>query len=347
MKRYVTFRNKKNTVSFQIEGKTILTLGILVFLVLLACVAGPSLGSKLLHPFEVLQTIMGQGTGGNEFIVLGSRLPRTLLSLLVGAALGVSGLILQGVVRNPLAAPDIIGVTGGAAVAAVAFLTYLAESLSIAWMPLAAITGALIISIFIYALAWKNGITPIRLVLIGIGISAIMSALTTFMIVVSSAVTANQAYLWLTGSVYGASWEDVFTIAAVVFILLPLVLVFSRSLNSQQLGDDVASGVGVRVQRDRLILLGISVVLAGAAVAAVGAIGFVGLISPHIARTLVDKQFGNLAVASALTGGLILFGADLAARTIFYPIDIPAGVFTAGIGAPFFLYLLFKNRNQF
>ncbi|WP_158738052.1 iron chelate uptake ABC transporter family permease subunit [Alteribacillus sp. YIM 98480] len=347
MKKSVTFRNKKNTVSFQLETKTMLMLGLLVFFVLLACITGPSLGNKLISPLEVVKTIVGQGTGGNEFIVMQSRLPRTLVSLLVGAALGISGLILQGIVRNPLAAPDIIGVTGGASVFAVAFLTYLAGSVSIGWMPAAAITGALIVSVFIYTMAWKNGVTPIRLVLIGIGISAIMSALTTFMIVVSSAVTASQAYLWLTGSIYGASWEDVYTMSVLVLILTPLALIFSRSLNSQQLGDEVALGVGVRVQKDRFILLGISVVLAGAAVAAVGAIGFVGLIAPHIARTLVGRTFGSLAAASALTGGLLLFMADLTARTIFYPIDIPAGVFTAGVGAPFFLYLLFKNRNQF
>ncbi|SFE82285.1 FecCD family ABC transporter permease [Alteribacillus iranensis] len=345
MKRHLGFRNR--SFSFQVKSKTVLMIGLLALLVVLACIAGPSLGNKLLSPWEVVKTIIGHSTGGNEFIIMTSRLPRTLASLLVGAALGVAGLILQGIVRNPLAAPDVIGVTGGASVAAVAFLTFLAGSVSMEWMPVAAIAGALIISVFIYMLSWSNGITPMRLILIGIGMAAVMSALTTFMIVLSSSVTASQAYLWLTGSVYGASWEDVMMMALLVFLLIPLAFIFSRSLNAQQLGDEVAVGMGVQVQRDRFILLAICVILTGSAVAAVGAIGFVGLIAPHIARTLVSQTYGSLVIASSLTGALLLFTADLTARTIFYPVDIPAGVFTAGVGAPFFLYLLLKNRNQF
>ncbi|RSL30389.1 iron ABC transporter permease [Salibacterium salarium] len=341
------FTIRKGPVSFQIEKHTVRVLVLLFLMTLGALALGPSLGNKLIHPFEVIQTVVGTGAGGNEFIVMNSRLPRTLVSLLVGAALGVSGVLLQGVVRNPLAAPDIIGVTGGASVAAVAFLTYAPESVGIGWLPAAAVVGALFISILIYSLAWKRGVTPIRLVLIGIGVAAVMSALTTFMIVVSSSVTASEAYLWLTGSVYGASWEDVYIMLPVVLLLTPAACLFSKSLNVQQFGDDTASGLGVRMQRTRFIVLGISVVAAGAAVAVVGAVGFVGLIAPHIARALVGKTFGGLIASSAFIGGLLLFGADLTARTIFYPVDVPAGVFTAAVGAPFFLYLLYRNRNQF
>ncbi|MDQ0298275.1 iron complex transport system permease protein [Salibacterium salarium] len=345
MKPVLTFRGK--TASFKMEKRMVWRLALLLAAVLCACVLGPSLGNKIIHPIEVIQIMFGTGTGGDYFIINNSRLPRTLVSLLVGAALGVSGVILQGVVRNPLAAPDIIGITGGASVAAIAFLTYAAgSSVGIKWLPVAAITGALLMSILLYVLAWKKGVTPIRLVLIGIGIAAIMSAGTTFMIVASSSVAAGQAYLWLTGSIYGASWEDIYIMFPVVFLLTPFALVFSKSLNAQQFGDDTAEGLGVRMQRDRFTLLFISVVLAGTAVAVVGAIGFVGLIAPHIARVLVGRTFGGLITASALVGALLLFAADVTARTIFYPIDVPAGVFTAGVGAPFFLYLLYRNRNQ-
>ncbi len=254
-------------------------------------------------------------------------------------------MILQGIVRNPLAAPDIIGVTGGGAVAAVMFLTY-GAGLSLQFLPLAAITGSMAVALLTYFLAWQRGITPIRLVLIGIGISAIMSAGTTFMIVVSSAVTATQAYLWLTGSIYGASWNDVSLLIPVVFVGILVTLIFSRSLDTQQMGNDTSLGLGVRLQLDRMILLLFSVILAGSAVAVVGAVGFVGLIAPHIARTLIGRTHGALTLASASTGALLMFGADLAARTLFYPVDIPAGVFTAGVGAPFFLYLLFRNRHH-
>ncbi|WP_416148810.1 FecCD family ABC transporter permease [Salipaludibacillus sp. HK11] len=347
MKKYITWRHPKEFVSFQIETKSFLLLILLSVCLLLALIIGPSLGNKLLSPLEVVRTIAGISAGGNEFIVMNSRLPRTLVSILTGAALGLSGLILQGVIRNPLAAPDIIGVTGGASLAAVGFITYLSGTISISFLPIAAVSGGIIVSVFIYLMSWKNGVTPIRLILIGIGVSALMSAGTTFMLVLSPSSSAGQAYLWLTGSVYGASWENVYTIAMVIIVITPFVLLFSRSLNAQQFGDGVASGLGVKVEFHRMALLLFSVILAGVAVSVAGAIGFVGLIAPHIARALIGRQFASLILASTLVGGLLVFFADLIARTVFYPIDIPAGVFTAGIGAPFFLYLLFKNRNQF
>ncbi|MFZ4453142.1 FecCD family ABC transporter permease [Salibacterium aidingense] len=333
--------------SFSLKTRTGRVLLLLFLAVLCTCILGPMLGNTLLSPLQVIQTIAGASGGANEFIVMNSRLPRTLVSLLVGAALGVSGALLQGVVRNPLAAPDIIGVTGGASVAAVAFLTYASGSIGIGWLPAAAVCGALLVSMLIYMLAWKKGVTPMRLILIGIGIAAIMSAMTTFMIVVSSSVSAAQAYLWLTGSIYGASWNDMYAMLAAVVLLTPFALVFAGSLNAQQFGDDTAAGLGVRTELDRFILLFISVVLAGAAVAAAGAIGFVGLIAPHIARTLIGRTFAPVITASAFLGGLLLFGADVTARTIFYPVDVPAGVFTAAVGAPFFLFLLYRNRNHF
>ncbi|SDW19434.1 iron complex transport system permease protein [Marinococcus luteus] len=345
MKRHTTWRTR--FFSVQMDMRAIRRMGLLVLAVLAACLLGPSLGNTMLSPVTVVETMMGSGSGANEFIVNNSRVPRTLVALLTGGALGVSGLLLQGVVRNPLAAPDIVGVTGGASVAAVAFMTFGAGAVSIQWIPLAAISGALLVSTLIYALAWKKGVSPIRLILIGIGISAIMSAAVTFMIIVSSAVTATDAYVWLTGSIYGASWSDIFTIAPVIALGLPLAVVFSSSLNAQQLGDDTSAGLGVRIQVDRIVVVFLSVVLAGTAVAVAGAIGFIGLIAPHIARALIGRSYGALVPASACTGAILLFAADLIARTIFYPVDVPAGVFTAAIGAPFFLYLLFRNRNHF
>ncbi|MDZ5781960.1 FecCD family ABC transporter permease [Marinococcus luteus] len=345
MKRHTTWRTR--FFSVQMDKRAMWRMGMLAMAVLAACVLGPSLGNTMLSPVTVVETMMGYGSGGNEFIVNNSRVPRTLTALLTGGALGVSGLLLQGVVRNPLAAPDIVGVTGGASVAAVAFMTFGAGVISIQWIPLAAISGALLVSSLIYALAWKKGVSPIRLILIGIGISAIMSAAVTFMIIVSSAVTATDAYVWLTGSIYGASWSDIFTIAPVLAVCLPLAVVFSSSLNAQQLGDDTSAGLGVRIQVDRVAVVFLSVVLAGTAVAVAGAIGFIGLIAPHIARALIGRSYGALVPASACTGAILLFAADLIARTIFYPVDVPAGVFTAAIGAPFFLYLLFRNRNHF
>ncbi|MCR6110151.1 iron ABC transporter permease [Bacillus sp. A301a_S52] len=347
MRKDITVRYCNDELSFQVNNKTIIILFSLALFFIGALIIGPSLGHKLLSPIEVLKVVVSGGSGGNDFIVMNSRLPRTFVSLLTGAALGLSGLILQGIIRNPLAAPDVIGVTSGASVGAVIFITFLSGSISISFLPVAAVVGGLIASFAVYILAWKKGVSPFRLILVGIGISAIMSAGTTFMLVFSSAVSASQAYLWLTGSVYGASWRDVTMLLVVLAVLIPCVVYFSRSLNAQQLGDDVAASLGITIERHRFILLLFSVILAGVSVAAAGAIGFVGLIAPHIARSLLGREFTSLAIGSLFIGGLIMFLADLAARTLFYPLDIPAGIFTAGVGAPFFIYLLFRNRHHF
>ncbi|MCW3795325.1 iron ABC transporter permease [Paenibacillus sp. LS1] len=347
MRKMLTFRNKKDTISVQLERKSLAVIGICILLFLVAGVVGTSVGSDFVSPLDVLRTIFGLNAGEHDFVVLTLRLPRVLLSLLVGAALGMSGALLQGIIRNPLASPDVIGITGGAAVAAVGFVTLLGGAVSIKLLPLFAIVGALVTALIIYVLAWKKGVSPIRLVLIGIGVSAITGAGTTFMLILSPFYTAGQAYIWLTGSIYGASWTDVRTILPVIIIVVPLAIWFARSLNAQEFGDDLATGLGVTVQRHRSALLLCSVLLAGIAVAVAGTIGFVGLIAPHIARKLVGRMFGSMLFVSGLVGALLVFVADLIARTAFLPLDVPAGVFTAGVGAPFFLYLLFKNRNQF
>jgi iron complex transport system permease protein len=331
---------------------------ILLGVSLLLFIAGLSIGSTFISPLQVakqllstilaplqsVKQLLGLGDGEHQFVIETLRLPRMVLSLLVGIALGVSGLILQGIVRNPLASPDIIGITGGAAVAAVMYITYFSE-LSIRWIPLVAMIGAGVVSLLIYVLAWKKGITPIRLVLIGIGVQAALGGLVTMMIVLSPTYSTSEAYIWLTGSVYGAKWSQVQSMLPWVLVFVPLALVLSRKVNVQELGDDVALGLGAKVQWNRFILLCVSVALAGAAVAFAGGIGFVGLISPHIARKLVGRSFASLVPVSALIGGLIVVLADVVARTAFLPYDLPAGVFVSGIGAPFFIYLLYRNRH--
>lgn len=347
MRKPLVYRSKKDTVSMQVERRSVTVISICIILFLAAGVIGTSLGSDFISPLDVVRTIFGLNAGEHDFVVLTLRLPRVLLSLLVGAALGMSGALLQGIIRNPLASPDVIGITGGAAAAAVGFVTLLGGTVSIKLLPLFAVLGAMVTAFIIYILAWKKGISPIRLVLIGIGVSAVTGAGTTFMLILSPFYTASQAYIWLTGSIYGAAWADIQTILPVIVIVVPLALWFARSLNAQEFGDDLAAGLGVTVQRHRTVLLLCSVLLAGTAVSAAGTIGFVGLIAPHIARKLVGRMFGSLLLVSGFVGALLVCAADLAARTAFLPLDVPAGVFTAGIGAPFFLYLLFKNRNHY
>lgn len=346
MSNYINIRTKSNRVSFQLAKRTCLIFLILSCLLLILTILALSVGSDFIQPSIVIKELFGYGNGDYQFVLHRLRLPRVLMAILVGAALGVSGLILQGIIRNPLAAPDIIGITSGASVGAIIFITYFMGTVSIRLLPLAAIIGAGIVSVIIYLLSWKKGVTPIRMVLIGIGISALMKAIVTMFLVVGKVAATTKSYLWLTGSLYGTNMQSVYLLSPWVFILIPLTFVLARIVNVKELGDDIAIGLGVRVQIYRLLLLLISVMLAGSAVAFAGGIAFVGLVAPHISRMLVGRSFAGLIPISAIVGGIIVITSDIVARTAFLPKDLPTGVFTAAIGAPFFIYLLFRNRNQ-
>lgn len=346
MRRLIVYRSKTGRFSFLFHGRTLLVICGLTLLTIVMFLMSTGLGSNFISPQDVLKTIFGKSTPQYELVIGTLRLPRIIVAILVGASLGVAGSILQGMIRNPLASPDIIGVTGGGTLAAVTFITYFAGTVSIHWMPVAAFVGAALVSLVIYLLAWHRGVTPTRLVLIGIGISAATSSLSMLMIVLSPMNSSTKAYTWLTGSVYGTSWDNVYTLLPWTIVFIPMALYFARHINLQEMGDDLAAGLGAPVQRHRFFLLFISVALAGSAVAVAGAIGFVGLISPHIARKLVAPAHEGLIPVSALIGSLLVLISDTVARTAFPPLDIPAGVFTAAIGAPFFIFLLYRNRNR-
>ncbi|SDL79405.1 iron complex transport system permease protein [Modicisalibacter muralis] len=325
------------------------SLGIaaLLVLVLLASMGlSLSLGSFPTPFGKVWHTLVTPQDSDIAFIVWELRLPRIVLAVLVGAALAVAGAILQGIVRNPLASPDVIGITSGAAMAAVIFLALLGTGLSIHWLPAAALLGALLSAILVFFLAWKHGITPSRMVLVGIGLSAAMGAVTTLLIVVSDDAAAMYAYVWLTGSLYAAQWQDVFGMLPWLLATVPLCLVYARHMDAMALGDSVAQGLGVNLLRSRLVLMACSVALAGAAVAFAGGLSFVGLIAPHIAARLVGRGFARLVPAAALIGALIVLYADLLGRVAFQPKDLPAGIFVSGVGAPFFVYLLHRTRDR-
>ena len=320
---------------------SLLILGFVIFIISL------SFGSSYISPIIVLRHFLGMEDGKYNFTINILRLPRTLMAFLIGASLSVSGLILQVNIKNPLASPDIIGITGGASAGAITYLSFFSNKFGIGALPFAAIAGAALISFLIYFLAWQKGVTSIRLVLIGIGISAAVDALVTMIIVFSPISTTVQSYVWLTGSIYGTNWNDISQFLPWALIFIPLSFVFYKSLNLLALGDKVAISLGLNVQLNRFLLMTISVALAGSAVAYAGGISFIGLIAPHIARKLYAKSYSTMIVISIFTGGIILMIADLIARTVFLPLDLPAGVFVSGIGAPFFIYLLYKNRNNF
>ena len=305
-----------------------------------------------ISPLTVLQVFFGGGTEMEQLVVTVLSFTKNYYCLMVGISLAVAGGILQGMIRNPLASPDILGITGGATVAVVGFLAFFSDdnnalTVSIKWMPLAAFMGAGVIAILVYLLAWKNGVSPIRLVLIGIGISALMQAFTTLMMILGP-------IYWRVRRIFGlpdtCKWIHIGLMLVYWFLvqsyLVIIALVLARNMNIQELGDEMAIGVGGHVQRQRFLLLMISTALIGGSVAFAGGIGFVGLMAPHMARRLVGSSFGALLPVSALIGGILVMLADLIGRTLFSPLEIPAGVFTAGIGAPYFIYLLFKTRNS-
>lgn len=335
-------------LSILLERRTVWISAALAALVAAAMVLSTGMGSQYISPARVLSTIFGHGAPMDEVIILKLRLPRVVVAVLVGASLAVAGAILQGVIRNPLASPDVTGVTEGASFGAVLFIFFFTDTVSVQWMPVAAIAGAFVVSGLLYLLAWKDGVSPQRLVLIGIGVSAAVKSVSYMLIIAGPMQLADRSLTFMTGSIYGASWDkDVLTLLPWVALLLPLTWLQARSVNIQALGDDVARSAGAHVERQRLVLLALSVALAGAAVAIGGAIGFIGLMAPHMARKLVGSSFGSVLPVSALLGALLLLAADLIARTAFVPRDVPAGVFTAAIGAPFFMYLLYRNRNRF
>lgn len=300
-------------------------------------------GSTLLSPAAVMNALFEPASSPHTFVVNTLRLPRGLLALMVGASLGVSGAILQHVVRNPLASPDIIGISDGAAVGAVLFLAWMTGTLSFVWLPPVAIATALITALLIYGLAWRNGVLPMRMVLVGIAVAAMLKAITTLALVMSPLSTTVQSYIWLTGSLYGADWGDVKGLLPWIAVLLPLTLILARPLDLLTLKDQHAGALGLAVGRYRALLLACSVGLAGSAVAFAGGIGFVGLIAPHLARRLAGRTVQSRIIGAALVGAALVLSADLIGRYVFLPQDLPAGIFVSGVGAPFFIYLLYRR----
>jgi iron complex transport system permease protein len=304
-------------------------------------------GEYPISPLDIVKTILGLDTGNpdHSFVIQNLRLPRTLVAFMVGVALAISGTIFQGLTRNPLADPGIIGINAGASLAAVTVIV-LFPSAPIYTLPLSAFAGALLMAILIYLLAWNNGSSPILLILMGVGLSAIASAITSLMITFGEIYDVSNALVWLAGSVYGRTWEQVFSLLPWLIVFVPMALALARHLNALNLGDDVAKSLGSQVEWQRGLLVLVGVALAGAGVATAGNIGFIGLIAPHLGRQLVGATHEGLIPTSALLGGAIVVMADLLGRTLFAPIELPCGMVTAAIGAPYFLYLLIRNRKK-
>ena len=277
-------------------------------------------------------------------ILLDVRLPRVVLAFLIGSALGITGTIMQTVLRNPLAEPGLVGVNAGAALAAVIIIvqfevppTHILSSF--------AFVGALVLSLAIYALSWKSGSSSMRIILIGVGLSALAGAGCNFIVAFGNPAAVQRAMFWLAGSVYGSTWEKCQTLALWLVVGFSCSLVLARELDLLALGGETASARGQRVELVRALLFVACAILAGAAVAAAGPIAFVGLVAPHVARVLVGYSHRQIMIIAAVAGGVVVVGADLAGRTLFQPAQIPVGLVIAMIGAPLFGLVMWRGRH--
>ncbi|MEC2054160.1 iron ABC transporter permease [Peribacillus psychrosaccharolyticus] len=319
---------------------------LMIILLLASIVAGISLGPSAVGIKQIIPTIFGNGSFKEEFILFSIRMPRVFVLTLAGMALALSGAILQTLTKNDLADPGIIGINAGAGVAITVFYLFVdASSKYYAYqLPAVGFLGAIITAglIFIFTTDKRNGIQPVKLVLMGVGIASALSGLMVIMI--SGAKNEDVQFItkWLSGNIWGADWPFILALLPWLIVAIPVLLWKQKSMNLLVLDETVAKGLGVSINRDRILLLVIAVALAGSAVSVVGSISFIGLIAPHIAKQLVGSKHQNFLLLSPIIGAAILVFADTIGR-IIYTETIPAGIIVAIIGAPYFLYLLRKS----
>ncbi len=309
-----------------------------------AAVAGLLLGDRVVLLGDVANWWDGVA-GRHVTFVLDQRFPRVLAALLAGAALALAGTIVQAVCRNPLAEPSLLGVTSGAGLGAVTMIL-LVPGVGIWPMSAAAAAGAFAVFGLVYGLSYRGGLSSDRLVLIGIGAQAGVMAVITLLVVVVAPWDVNLALTWLSGSTYGRTLEQLLPVALALLVITPLAAVYRRDLDVVALDDDTPRVLGVALDRTRLLLLGAAALLTAAAVCAIGALAFVGLVAPHAARALVGARHARVVPVAMLLGALLVSVADTLGRVVIAPEQIPAGLGTALLGAPYFVYLLWRSRGR-
>lgn len=330
--------------------KFIIVISVLLLIIFGTFLISLNTGSLSISPSDVIKTLIGQGSKAHEIAIFKLRLPRIVIGILVGTALAISGTILQGVTKNDLADAGILGINSGAALFVVVYIYLMngnvydgVSNLTIFTMPIVALSGAIFGAFLIYALAWRNGINSSRLLLVGIGINIAFTSILTIFQLRFTTQEFNRVMAWTNGSIWGASWKYVIAVLPFILVFTLLTLYKSRYLDALNLGDEVATGLGVEVEKERRKLIVFSVVLAGVATSVAGSIGFLGLVAPHIARKLVGPKHIKLIPTSALVGSVILLIADTIARNIIAPMELPVGIVVAVIGVPYFIYLMLAD----
>lgn len=325
-------------------------LGALIALLLLF-VVNIGLGEYPMSALEVLRTLFGAGDSAQQVIIWELRMPRSLTGLFVGAALGLAGAIMQALARNPLASPDMLGITWGAGAVATAVIVFGGTSGSVVGaladygVPLVALGGGLLTGIAVYGLAYRRGVDSYRLVLVGVGMSALAGNATYWLLTVGDVTDAGRAMVWLTGSINARGWEHVIPTGIALAVLVPLALIGAHVLGALQFDDDTVRGLGVRMDLARGVLLLASVVLASVATAAAGPIQFVALATPQIALRLARTPRPPL-LTSAVLGAALVVGSDLISRLAFGSLELPVGIVTAILGAPYLIYLLIRRYRE-
>ena len=339
---YIPESTRKKNKKFIVVATT------LFLLILLAMMISMNTGHIKLTPIEVVRTLFGFGTEKQDLVLFEFRLPRIVLSALVGMGLAVSGCILQGISRNALADPGILGINAGAGLAVMLFISFFSSPVAAPpyLLPFFALIGAGIAAILIYTLSYKRGegISPTRLLLTGVAVAAGISALMLVLTLRLSPENYQFVAIWMAGSVWGADWTYVLALLPWLIVLIPFTISKATLLNTLNLGEMTAVGLGASIEKERRILLAAAVVLAGVSVSVSGSIGFVGLVGPHLARQLIGSQHQYVLPISALLGGLLVVVADTIGRWIMQPTEIPVGIVVAVIGAPYFLYLLARSK---
>lgn len=320
---------------------------VLFLLIILTFFIGMGMGYSSVSYDRLIPTLLGNGTFKEEFIIMSVRLPRMIITLLAGMALALSGAILQGITRNDLADPGIIGINSGAGVGITVFFLFfpIAAGSFIYLIPFVAFIGALLTACLIYLFAYsrKEGLKPIKLVLIGVGFSMALSGV--MIVLISSAEREKVDFIskWLAGNIWGADWPFIWALLPWLAILIPFTLYKANRLNLLGLSEPVAISVGVSIEKERIILLLTAVALAASAVSVTGGISFIGLMAPHIAKALVGPRNQLFIPIAILIGGWLLVFADTIGRNLTDPDGIAAGIMVALIGAPYFMYLLLKK----
>ncbi|MFD3516066.1 FecCD family ABC transporter permease [Streptomyces sp. NPDC058657] len=327
--------------SFLLHRRAALVATGLAVLLAAVCVAYLCVGERFVAPGEVLRVLLGMESS-SELVVGTLRLPRMVVGLLVGLAFGVAGALIQTVARNPLASPDIIGISQGASALTVGAMIFGVTSAGV--LPYLSVTGGILAAALVYVFAWRGGLHAGRFVLIGIGFAIALKSVTQLFLTKGDYLVAQQAQIWMTGSLNGRGWGEATVLGWVLLALLPGVAWAARAQRTAAMDDDTAVALGVRLGRVRLGLVALGVVLASVATGAAGPVDFVALLAPQIARRMTRTAQIPL-VCSALLGAVIVVFGDLLARRLFSPTELPVGVLTAAVGAPYLIWLIVRGHR--